>query len=522
MENLLKMEEKLHKRMNIELDRLREQNFLNNEISNKLKNEKKNIESEIQGIYATLRHLETKITKFDTEGLKQQKILYNQDFTIQQLERRMGRMHGETSNEDKLHMEEKIKLLTEDLKHREKKKSVMIQQLKRSQDDIRRINRNSEKAKSDMESLTSKIEEVDVHIETAEKELKRVTNKKQDLMVEESLLKVEAKKIKHNLNNKADDVVNLKQRRLQLDTALKERSREIALHKDMMISEMRILEEERQQVSSDLHERISKIDKLKKRYELLMVTMGAPGTEEEQSQAFYVIKAAQEKEELQKEGDDLDAKVRKAEKEMSALENTLRLINTRNDIYRKSFNRVKETSEEVEEKSNLEEQYRAVQDKFKFKRRMMRELTHDLKIMSNTIEKLSIEGDQLSDINEENKKKISQLNKEISNQSQSLDRVKNQTKNLNKELKKDQEFSVEEIDIELRGAREFNKSVIKEINEVTNNFSEMSNSVNAYFLSANLPPPSSASPASSVRSSARSAGSSSSNGTRKFIVNLRL
>merc|ERR1712226_1592365 len=102
------------------------------------------------------------------------------------------------------------------------------------------------------------------------------------------------------------------------------------------------------------HERISKIEKLRKRYEILMVSMAPPEGEEEHSQAYYVIKAAQEKEELQREGDELDAKIRKAEKEIRALENTLRLMNSRNETYRKSFNSVKDTSELVEDKDKID------------------------------------------------------------------------------------------------------------------------------------------------------------------------
>lgn len=63
---------------------------------------------------------------------------------------------------------------------------------------------------------------------------------------------------------------------------------------------------------------------------------------------YFIVcffQAAQDKEELQREGDELDAKIRKAEKEIRALENTLRLMNSRNETYRKSFNKVSETSE---------------------------------------------------------------------------------------------------------------------------------------------------------------------------------
>ena len=71
--------------------------------------------------------------------------------------------------------------------------------------------------------------------------------------------------------------------------------------------------------SSELHEHISKIDKLRKRYEILTVSMSPAEGEEEKSQAYYVIKAAQEREELQSSGDELDAKIRKAEKEIRSV-----------------------------------------------------------------------------------------------------------------------------------------------------------------------------------------------------------
>jgi hypothetical protein len=78
-----------------------------------------------------------------------------------------------------------------------------------------------------------------------------------------------------------------------------------------------------------------------------MVSMAPPeGTPpEENSQAYYVIKAAQEKEELQREGDILNEKIKKAEKELRALENTLKVVDSKNDTMKQSFNKVGDQSQ---------------------------------------------------------------------------------------------------------------------------------------------------------------------------------
>ena len=56
-----------------------------------------------------------------------------QDFAIQQLERRINRMHGEQSNEEKLQLEAKIKELTEELEQNTSTHNLLSLQLKRLQ-----------------------------------------------------------------------------------------------------------------------------------------------------------------------------------------------------------------------------------------------------------------------------------------------------------------------------------------------------------------------------------------------------
>ncbi len=61
---------------------------------------------------------------------------------------------------------------------------------------------------------------------------------------------------------------------------------------------------------------------------------GSDGGEAEHTQAYYVIKASQEREELQRKGDELSAKIIKAEKELKALQNTQLALENSNRIKR--------------------------------------------------------------------------------------------------------------------------------------------------------------------------------------------
>jgi len=507
MDEMLTEEEKRQEECRTELKLLGEILFKKEKERQESKTEEKKTEAAINGAHNAIKNLNSKITKLDTDALKQQEILYSQDFTLQQLERRCIRMQGEHNTEEKAILEDKVQKLQGDLDAKNATHALLTTQLKRLQDDLRRENRELDETSSEKDDLTVKIDELNLYNENSESELKRIIKNKQNLMVDENLLKLEIKKLRELLNSRADEVMSLEKRKLQLDTAMKERHQEIKIHKEMLTAQVKATDEERQQISAELHERISKIDKLKKRFEILMVSMAPPEGEEEKSQAYYVIKAAQEKEELQREGDDLDAKIRKAEKEIRALENTLKLMNGRNEQYRKSFNKITDASDEMDEKHQLDEQMRAVMDKYKYKRRQIRELQDDLHTMSSTLDNLSRDEDAYVGMIEEKKNKILQLTKEIEDQRTKLERVSKQNVRYSKELKaarKIKEELPEEKDFHVRDLREFNKTAMKMVGEATLHNPDMMEAVSMYFAQSNLPAPSATSLPGSARGSTRS------------------
>merc|ERR1712113_1120801 len=101
--------------------------------------------------------------------------------------------------------------------------------------------------------------------------------------------------------------------------------------RNLVAAELKAAESERSVLSHDLYERINKIEKIRNRYDSLMILMAPPENERDpkseddnNSQAHYIIKAAQDKEQLQRYGDKLDQDIKKA------LVNTVRVVRAKN------------------------------------------------------------------------------------------------------------------------------------------------------------------------------------------------
>ncbi|MGH0172070.1 UNVERIFIED_CONTAM: hypothetical protein FKN15_002605 [Acipenser sinensis] len=389
------------------------------------------------------------------------------DFQIQHLERKMSKLQGELNTDEKLVLEAKVAELNSNLAEKKDTCSMLTTQLRKLEDDIRYVKKELERTRAERNDLTTKIEELNLFNDISEKELKKIRLKKQDFMVEDNILKLEVKRLRDLLYNKADNVLSLEKRKLQLQAAMKERAEEIKVHRDMLQTQ-----------------------------------------------------AAQEKEELQREGDELDAKIRKSEKELRALENTLHVINSRNTTYRKSFQRVTETSEEYEEKLRLDELKRAVEEKYRYKRRQIRELQEDIQGMNSTLDNLLKDEAVHHEKSEEAQTKIMNLNKELEAQKQKLERVIKQCSKLAREIrtaKKGRGETTEERDINLRGLRDFNRSVNMMLVEAMGDQPELASALQIYFQQAKLPLPAVVSTPSSRHSSTPASARSSTSSVRRQV-----
>ncbi|XP_051013013.1 coiled-coil domain-containing protein 39 [Acomys russatus] len=462
MEDMLKEEEKSVKEVESQLNIVKDVLFKKVQELQRETTKEKSLVAEIEGTRSSLKHLNQRLHKLDFETLKQQEIMYSQDFYIQQVERRMSRLKGEINSEEKQALEAKILELKKTLDEKKSTLSLLEAQIKKLHNDLYFTKKSNSKNNDEKQSLVNKISELHLFVDRSEKELNKARAIKQDLMIEDNLLKLQVKRTREMLHSKAEEVFSLEKRKQQLYTAMEERGEEIKVHKSMLASQIRFVDQQRQTVSAEFHERLSKIDKLKNRYEIITVVMLPPEGEEEKTQAYYVVKAAQEKEELQREGDSLDAKINKAEKEIYALQNTLQVLNSCNNNYKQSFKKVTPSSDEYGLKIQLEEQKRAADEKYRYKQRQIRELQEDIQSMENTFEVIEHLANNAKEKLSEKQTYSLQLHKEIEEQKPKIERITKQCGRLRREiriLKGTNDETLEEQDIKLREIKQFHKDI---------------------------------------------------------------
>ncbi|XP_023382075.1 coiled-coil domain-containing protein 39 isoform X2 [Pteropus vampyrus] len=480
LEDMLREEEKGVKEVEVQLNIVKDVLFKKVQELQTETIKEKAVVSEIEGTRSSLKHLNHQLHKLDFETLKQQEIMYSQDFFIQQMERRMSRLKGEINSEEKQSLEAKITDLKKTLEEKKSTFGLLETQIKKLHNDLYFIKKSNSKNCGEKQFLMTKINELNLFNDRSEKELKKAKAFKQDLMIEDNLLKLEVKRTREMLHSKAEEVLSLEKRKQQLYTAMEERTEEIKVHKAMLASQIKYVDQERQNVSAEFHERLSKIDKLKNRYEILTVVMLPPEGEEEKTQAYYVIKAAQEKEELQREGDEYELKIQ------------------------------------------LEQQKRAADEKYRYKQRQIRELQEDIQSMKNTLEVIEHLTNNIKEKLLEKEAYSFQLSRETEEQKPKLERVTKQCAKLTNEirlLKDTKDETLEEQDIRLRELKDFHKIIDGMLVDVTKENAEIRIILQTYFQQNGLELPtastkgsrwSSRSPSQTSLSSAKSSKSTTS------------
>ena len=355
-----------------------------------LRTKERDLIAEIAGGQSQNKNMNLKVNQLDSQIMKQQELLYNADFQIQGLERRVARASGERSDEETRVLNQRIEKLTTVLEGVNVEHTLLTNQLKQAQDNLKAATRTKLDCAATTESLNSVIAELKLETETTIRSVKERVKEKEEKLVASDILQLEVKRLRDIFTMKTDEMYGLENRKRQLEMSIEERKHEIEIHKETLQAQLKLLQEEMHRITLEMKERELRVEKLQSKFEVTAGRIQSDGGDEEKSQAYYVIKAAQEREELQREGDALDSEIAKAEKEVGALEATLNKLLDKNKAYRTSFRRV-DQNQMMHMTSTLRNKLDKAYDKMKLKRIEERSLQEDLDQSEHRLSDMSAE-----------------------------------------------------------------------------------------------------------------------------------
>merc|ERR1711871_837879 len=328
--------------------------------------------AEISGSQSQVKNLRHKIRALDKESVKQAELIYNAEYEIQLMERKLSVVKGERSDADKKQLNAQIEKCKEELKEAKDQEKFLVNQTRKVNNEYTRSRRREEEAERDKVTLREKINTVEMESNAVELDLKQYTEEEQEAMVSNDVMRLEIKRLRDQLSERADKVFTLENRKQQLKLSMAERKKEIAVHSDVQAVQLRLAEEEVHKVKMEVNGRKAQINMLAAKYEKVVKSSSVRSEEggEPKSQAYYMIQAAQK-------GDELDQEIRRREREMRALEATLRHVNVRNTKYRTSFQKANMKSGEAEDMKQLEEQAKLAADALFRRKKELQRLATD-------------------------------------------------------------------------------------------------------------------------------------------------
>ena len=495
IEDLNKEQDKALRATEKELAQLKQDMFRQSQELFALRKEEANLIAEISGAQTADRNLRDKIKNLDADSQKQQEHIYNADFALQQMERKVARAQGEYRADEKEALNAKVDQLEKLLNVTDQEERMLKKQLKKVNDDYRAAKRQVDELNHEKASFEDRIHELQLENDVVSRSLRNNIKIKEENIVQHDLLRLEVKKLRDKLNERADEVHGLTNRKFQLQKTMEERSLQIKAQKELLRADFKMAQEEVHSITMELRDRQMKASTLTKKFDLLSDKMNQEMGEggERKSPAYYVVLRAQEREELQKEGDELDVKIQKAEREIRALENTLSKLTAKNDKLRAGYHAPSTGGADMGAKQELEAKLERLLERRRGKKSEADTLAADVQEMKARLANLRNEEDGMRRHIRLVQGKAQQFDKERQDLEDKRDRAAKAVLRASKQLralKGVEGDTEEELDFTLTSMREENKGMLHMLVGLAEEHGMLADKIYEALNNAGIAPPS--------------------------------
>ncbi|XP_054706534.1 coiled-coil domain-containing protein 39-like [Uloborus diversus] len=508
LENLLARENAKNIQLQKNIDNLSKEILkYSHEIKN-ITEDEKHTESLIKNLETEQRNLDKKIAATDRLRTKQESEMYEIESKLEKLQLRIKKMAGVTNEEEKRQMEAERSQLLSILDEKKTALNMLTEELKVMMERITLSTKELENNRKLNSELVETIKSLEFYVFNSQKTLKCCISRKQELLVQECLLRFQVKRYQKILNNRNKSVFSLQKDKVEFETMMKERIEELKSCTDVLDAEIRTEQDEDGTIKRKLHDCDDKVTKLQTKYKVIMDALGVsePG---ESAEAEMLLKAEDEKRDLQHERDKLISKVFENADELSALKNTLWVIDAANEQFRESLHPpgISLEDSEILKKSEIDGQAIAIE--LHESKKQVKALEERIEQKREELKQKQKSSDEFQDIMLDRQNENEMISKEIAEIQAKIQRADKTNSRLSLEVKNKSDQPDIEEDIRIYLLREIRRTVSDLLFAAVENKPEIFTKVHDMFQEANLPLPSRARSSLSRHSSISSLNSRS-------------
>lgn len=311
--------------------------------------------SDIHGVHKNIKNFSSKVSELETKRSRQDELLYNANFQLQQMEKKVSRGLGERSNEEQQKLLAKIDELEKEAASEKQKKVLITQQHRKLQAELRAWNKKCELTDAKYNETLRKIDDIDLEIYASEQSLKDTVSKREEAMVSHDITLLDVRRLRDALRSLLEDIIALKQQASEAHSSMRDKKDEALGRVEINMSQLRTRKEECHKTAIDVGRLKMALEKVELKYNTIMsINNAGKESDDYQSPELKLILAAQKRQELQEEGDKLDETIRKKEMEIRTMKKTLVQLRERNTNFRSSFSKADMNGAKAQELRSLE------------------------------------------------------------------------------------------------------------------------------------------------------------------------
>lgn len=485
LEEVIKSEEINHKCVLSDIQRMQDTFYRSQQLLLEQKDTSKLKEMAHRLTETAIAALQKQIAQTEQEFKQSTETIYKLTFRMNMLESRLSRMTNDRNDDESEIFQLRLKELTTIMVGVSETGTLLQAQVKRLEDDMRRltisISNDNDVQQITKDQLQDRMLKVDGGIMRLGQ--KRARNNK--LKVDQNVLLVRVKGAEKALKKEGGVVFGMQRQKMELEAVVRERKEEINIQQELLHTTRRALEDDVGRMQADYRNRQIRIEQLKGRTECILQSLGKSEDGEALSITYFRVRNAQEKYGLQQEGDRLDKLIRRTEREIVAMENTLRVMNSTNELYRNTLSLLEDDADEIAVGERLQEQLAELSQQLRVKNSELLERSRMVRITRSALEDVRIQFQNLSETKLEKMEAYKEVIFDEKDRKMMLSRAEAAAKIT------DCSCGDEFKDMTIRQLREVNRSALQQLYEVTIRFIQTSPVINRYLSERNISLPSS-------------------------------